>query len=177
VGGRAASVTVVAERKGELRVAQLVGGIVPIFRKGTHPAKLEEIITGLGTGEVSDVIETETGFHLVKRLPARRIQVRQILVEFEIPDETKKPLKRTREEALARAEQAHRRAQEPGSDFAALAAEYSDGPAANRGGLVDPFGRGLRSYRFEEAIFALQIGGISGVIETEVGFFIMKRIR
>lgn len=154
-----------------------LGGIFPISRKGEHPAKLEEIITGLGIGEVSAVIETETGFHIVKRLPAQRIQIRQILIEFQTPDETKEPLKRTRQEALARAEQVRRQAQESGSDFAALVAEYSDGPAAQRGGLLDPFGRGQRSYEFENAVFALEIGEISGVIEAEAAVFVVKRIR
>jgi len=153
-----------------------VGGIFPIFKPGSHPPKLEEIITGLDIGEVSAVIETETGFHIVKRLPPQKIQIRQIIIEFQAPGETGQPVKRTRREALARAEQAHRRALEPGSDFAALAAEYSEGPAANRGGLLEPFGRGLRPYKFENAIFALEVGKISGVIDTDTGVFIVKRI-
>ena len=154
-----------------------IGGIFPIFRKGTHPAKLEEIITGLGIGEFSAVIETKTGFHIVKRLPVQRILIRQILIEFSAPDETGEPRKRTRPEALARAEEVRRRALEPGSDFAALAAEYSDGPAANRGGLLDLLGRGQRSYAFENAVFALQVGEVSGAIETEADVFVAKRIR
>lgn len=154
-----------------------VGGIFPIFKRGTHPLKLEEIITGLNIGEVSAVIETETGFHIVKRLPPHRIQVRQILIEFETPGRTGDPPKRTRQAALELAGQVHRQALEPGSDFAALAAEYSEGPAANRGGLIEPFGRGLRPHEFETALFALEVGEISSVIATEVGVFIVKRIR
>jgi parvulin-like peptidyl-prolyl isomerase len=154
-----------------------VGSVFPIFKKGAHPAKLEEIIAGLGIGEVSAIIETPTGFHIVKRLPAQRIQVRQIMIEFTAPGETEEPPKRTLQEALALAEQVHRRALEPNSDFTALAAEYSEGPAVNRGGLIEPFGRGLRSYKFEEAVFSLEIGKISGVIQTEIAVFIAKRIR
>ena len=61
--------------------------------------------------------------------------------------------------------------------FAALAAEYSDGPAANRGGLSEPFGRGQRSYDFEDAVFSLQVGETSGIIETKIAVFLVKRIR
>jgi parvulin-like peptidyl-prolyl isomerase len=153
-----------------------VGGVFPVFKKGAHPLKLEEIVTGLGIGEVSAVIETKTGFHIVKRLPAQRIVIRQILIEFSAPGETGKVQKRTKPEALERAEEARRRALEPGSDFAALAAEYSDGPAASRGGLLEPLGRGLRPYEFEKAVFALKAGEISPAIETELAVFIVKRI-
>jgi len=153
------------------------GGIFPIFKKGTQPKKLEEIVAGLGIGEVSEAIETETGFHIVKRLPVHRIQIRQIKVEFKQLGETGDPQKRTRQAALERAEKILRLAKESGSDFAALAAEYSDGPAASRGGLNKPFGRGQRPYDFEKAVFSLQIGEISEIIETEAAIFIVKRIR
>jgi peptidyl-prolyl cis-trans isomerase SurA len=158
-------------------VNNYVGGVFAIFRKGTHPKQFEEIVAGLGIGEVSEIIETETGFHIVERLPVQRIQIRQIMIDFQQPGETEGPPKRTKEEALARAEKVRRLAQQPGSDFAALAAEYSDGPAANRGGLNEPFGRGLRSYEFEKAVFALDAGEISPPIETETSVFIVKRIR
>jgi NIMA-interacting peptidyl-prolyl cis-trans isomerase 1 len=153
------------------------GGIFPIFKKGAHPKKLQEIVDSLGIGEVSEIVETETGFHIVKRMPVQRIQIRQIMVEYQPPGETEGPSKRTKQEALARAEKVRRLAQEPGSDFAALAAEYSDGPAANRGGLSEPFGRGQRSYDFEDAVFSLQVGEISGIIETKIAVFLVKRIR
>lgn len=153
------------------------GGVFPIFKEGVHPEKFEEIVAGLGISEVSEIIETETGFHIVKRLPVQRIQIRQIIVEFQQSGETEGPLKRTKQEALARAEKARRLTQEPGSDFAALAAEYSDGPAANRGGLNEPFGRGMRPYSFEKAAFSLQVGEISNIIETKAAIFIVKRIR
>jgi peptidyl-prolyl cis-trans isomerase SurA len=153
------------------------GGIFPVFKKGAHPKKLQEIIDSLGIGEVSEIIETETGFHIVKRLPVHRIQIRQIKVEFQQPGETGDPQKRTKQEALARAEEVLRLAKESGRDFAALAAEYSDGPAAKRGGLNEPFGRGQRPYDIEKTVFSLQIGEISEIIETKAALFIVKRIR
>ena len=154
-----------------------VGGVFAIYKRGSHPKQLEDIVSGLEIGAVSEVIETETGFHIVKRLPVQRVQIRQIMIDFQQPGETEGQKKRTREEALARAEKVRRQAQQPGSDFAALAAEYSDGPAKNRGGLNEPFGRGLRSYEFEKAVFALKAGEISPAIESEMAVFIVKRIR
>jgi parvulin-like peptidyl-prolyl isomerase len=154
-----------------------VGGVYPIFKKGTNPPQLEEIVSGLKTSEVSKIIETETGFHIVKRLPVQRIQIRQILIEYRQPGQEAATVKRSREETRRRARQVRSLALEPDSDFAALAAEYSDGPAANRGGKNEPFGRGQRIHVFDQAAFSLEIGGISEIIEAEAGFIIIKRIR
>jgi parvulin-like peptidyl-prolyl isomerase len=151
------------------------GGVYPIFKPGTHPPELEEIVSGLRAGEVSEIIETKTGFHIVTRLPVHRIQVRQILIEHRRPGEAAH--KRSREEARRLARDVHARALTPGSDFSALARKYSDGPAADRGGENEPFGRGQRSFAFEQAAFSLKIGEISEVVEAQAGFFIVKRIR
>ncbi len=153
------------------------GGIYPIFKPGTHPPELEEIVSGLRVGAVSEIIETGTGFHIVKRLPVHRIQVRQILIEHRRPGEAADAHKRSREEARRLALEVRARAQTPGSDFSALARKYSDGPAVDRGGENEPFGRGQRSFAFEQAAFSLKIGEISPVIEAPAGFFIVKRIR
>jgi len=61
-----------------------------------------------------------------------------------------------------------------GADFAKLAQERSkDGSAAN-GGDLDFFGRGAMVAPFEEAAFALEVGAISDVVESEFGFHIIK---
>jgi parvulin-like peptidyl-prolyl isomerase len=153
------------------------GGVYSIFKKGTYPPQLEEIVYGLRVNEVSGIVETKTGFHIIKRLPVQRIQIRQILIEYRHSGEAAGAEKQNREEALRLAEKVRSLALEPGSDFAALAAEYSEGPAANRGGKNEPLGRGQRPYLFDQAVFSLGIGEISGVIDTELGFFIVKRIR
>jgi parvulin-like peptidyl-prolyl isomerase len=153
------------------------GGVYPVFKQGTQPPKLEEIVSGLRVGEISGIIETDTGFHIVKRLPVHRIQARQILIEHLQPGEAAGAKKRSREEARQLAQRVRALALKPGSDFSALAAEYSDGPAANRGGENEPFGRGQRTYAFDQAAFSLEVGEISEVVEAQVGFLIVKRIR
>lgn len=154
-----------------------IGGVYPIYKKGTNPPQLEEIVSGLQTGEVSGIVETKTGFHILKRLPVQRIQIRQILIEHRKPGQEAATLKRSKEEARLLAGKVRGLALEPDSDFAALAAEHSDGPAADRGGKNEPFGRGQRAYIFDQAAFSLEIGEISEVIEAEAGFIIIKRIR
>ena len=62
-----------------------------------------------------------------------------------------------------------------GEDFAALAKEFTEDPGSKEtGGLYEDFGRGKMVKPFEEAAFSVPVGQISGVIETEYGYHILK---
>ena len=61
-----------------------------------------------------------------------------------------------------------------GEDFATLAMEYSDDSSSEFGGELGEFQRGVMVEPFEEAAFALEPGEISGIVETEFGFHIIK---
>jgi peptidyl-prolyl cis-trans isomerase SurA len=61
-----------------------------------------------------------------------------------------------------------------GSDFAELAVQYSDDPSSESGGDLGYFGRGDLFGEFETVAFALDIGQISDVVQTGIGFHIIK---
>ena len=82
---------------------------------------------------------------------------------------------RTREEARTRAEEVLRRAR-AGEDFADLARRFSDEPGASTsGGDLGQFGHGQMVPPFERAAFALAVGAISDIVETDFGFHVIKR--
>ncbi len=61
-----------------------------------------------------------------------------------------------------------------GKDFAELAKEASVGPSGPSGGDLGFLTRGQTVAEFDEAVFALEVGGLSGVVETQFGFHIIK---
>ncbi len=61
-----------------------------------------------------------------------------------------------------------------GADFGELAREHSTDPgSAPAGGELGWFGRGVMVAPFEEAAFALAVGGISEPVETAFGFHLI----
>jgi len=61
-----------------------------------------------------------------------------------------------------------------GEEFSELAKRYSEGPTGKEGGNIGTFERGQLSKQIEEAVFALNKGGLTEVIQTKTGFEVMK---
>jgi peptidyl-prolyl cis-trans isomerase C len=62
-----------------------------------------------------------------------------------------------------------------GADFAELAKTYSEDPGSkDNGGLYENFPRGQMVKPFEDAAFSVPVGQLSGVIETQFGYHILK---
>ncbi len=59
--------------------------------------------------------------------------------------------------------------------FEELAVKFSQDPgSASKGGSLGSFGRGAMVKPFEDAVFAMQVGDISDVVESEFGYHIIR---
>jgi peptidyl-prolyl cis-trans isomerase C len=62
-----------------------------------------------------------------------------------------------------------------GEDFAKLAVANSSCPSGQSGGDLGEFGRGQMVKPFEDATFGLQVGEISGPVQTQFGYHLILR--
>jgi peptidyl-prolyl cis-trans isomerase D len=64
-----------------------------------------------------------------------------------------------------------------GANFADLAKKYSEDEGSGKnGGDLDYFGRGKMVPEFDEAVFAMQPGQLSGLVKTQFGYHIIKLV-
>ena len=63
-----------------------------------------------------------------------------------------------------------------GEKFAAIAKDVSLCPSKKRGGDLGTFGRGQMVKEFENVAFVLEKGQISGIVKTQFGYHIIKRL-
>jgi parvulin-like peptidyl-prolyl isomerase len=75
---------------------------------------------------------------------------------------------------LNEARDVRRRLQKEPRSFEVLARTLSRGPEAGQGGLMGVFARGQLPPELESASFALAPGGTSGIVETSLGFHVLR---
>lgn len=163
-------------------------------RQGWDDAKLNMYLSGQGLS-LSE-FRTQVREQLLKQRIIRRILGKRIQVtERELKDYFREKLTQSKSnfeveaahivlrapENATPAEEAALRQQateiiaraKSGEDFAALAAQYSQGPRAKEGGGLGFIRRGNLDPTLEDAFFALEPGGVAGPVRTNFGFHII----
>ncbi len=73
-----------------------------------------------------------------------------------------------------KAEEARRASLQEGTDFRELAKRISEGPAAQRGGVLGFVKKGEVFPEFEKSLFALASGKVSEPVKTRAGFHVLR---
>ncbi|KEG08819.1 peptidylprolyl isomerase [Trypanosoma grayi] len=82
----------------------------------------------------------------------------------------------TYEAALAELQEWAKKISDGQITFEEAASQRSDCGSCRSGGDLGPFGPGEMMKPFEDAVRALQVGQISGVVQTDSGLHIIKRL-
>jgi peptidyl-prolyl cis-trans isomerase SurA len=133
--------------------------------------EFEETAFSLDEGEISDIVQTQFGFHIIQLLERQgeRINVRHILIQVQPTQQDElaviEKLKKIRNNILA-----------TDTTFEEMAVQYSDDPNVqqDRGRLGVFEEGGFQIKEFETAIQNLQAGDISLPFKTDFGYHIVK---
>lgn len=112
--------------------------------------------------------EVEEIYQATKQEALEKRRLRHILITIndQFPENV-------RPAALARINKVRAQALEANADFSALAQRYSECPSALQGGSMGPLSRGTTSDPLLKSLFALEVGEISAVVESTMGFHIL----
>jgi len=104
------------------------------------------------------------------------ISAQHVLVAWKGAKGAEKNVTRSKADAKRRADEVATKAKAAGADFTALVTEYSDDPGSKaRQGSVGKFTREKMTKPFSDAAFQLQVDEVSGVVESDFGYHVIKR--
>lgn len=152
----------------------LQGGNLGWRASGRMPTIFLEALNKLKAGDVSEILRSANGFHIVKLLDKRgrsatpqvqQSRARHILIGMKngvSDDDARERLKRLRERIVG------------GADFAELAKVHSDDPSSAKGGDLGWISPGDTVPEFERTLTQLKENEISQPIQTQYGWHLVQ---
>ena len=135
--------------------------------------ELEKIAFQLQPGDVSDIIQTEKGFNILKveqfmdEYGVHEIKVRHILIAIQPSDETKNQVQ-------TKAKEVHEQLKS-GTDFEAMVQAHSDDvESKDKGGDIGSIGLNEMESSQRYGVRNLELGAISDTVQTNKGIYIFK---
>lgn len=145
-----------------------------ITANGSLPWQFEEAAYNTPIGEISPVINSGYGYHIIrpeKERPQRgEVSARHILMLTRDKNQEEKELQKAKIDSIYNIVKADT------SQFSELAIQFSEDPgSARRGGDLGWFGSGRMVAEFDSVAFALPVGGISEPFLTNYGYHIIYK--
>jgi len=146
------------------------GGILGFVSRGTLVKEFEEVAFALEEGQISDIVQTQFGFHIIQLIERQgeRINVRHILIQL-------KPTTDDEKRVIDRLNSIRQTILNGDSTFEEMAQKYSADPNIQKDlGHLGVFEEGgFQIKEFETAIKDLNPGEISQPFRTEFGYHIV----
>jgi peptidyl-prolyl cis-trans isomerase SurA len=145
------------------------GGDLGWFGRGDMVESFEKAAFDLAPGEISDIIETQYGYHIIKCTDKKGDQIRasHILFMFE-PTEEDVQLSKVRADSIYQA-------LVDGAPFDSLAMKFSDDEtSAAQGGDLGWYAADDLSAEYLNAISGLEVGQFSEPVLSSFGYHILK---
>lgn len=146
------------------------GGEEPAPAEGEQTAEDAEGAAGEDAGETA---ETEVEPTEQTEQEPQMVTASHILIAYQ--GAARATATRSQEDARQLVDELSGKIAADSISFEQAAIDYSDCPSGAQGGDLGSFGRGSMVPAFEEATFALEPGEVSGVVETEFGYHLIKR--
>lgn len=154
----------------------LEGGDMGWRSEGQLPSLVAPVVPDLEVGQPSEVLENNSGFHMVMVMEKRGGEQKQVIQQNRVRHILIRPSQAvTDAEAEATIRELARQIEEEDADFAALARQYSDDPVSGSdGGNLGWVSPGQMVPAFEEAMQEAAVGEFKGPFRSQFGWHILQ---
>ncbi len=147
------------------------GGELGYIERGDFVPEFEEVAFLLEPGEISDIVKTQFGFHIIQCIDRKgdKINVRHLLLMVQ-------PAAGDEAATEAKVKEIREMLEKPDTEFREIAKEYSDDETTRKeGGHLGLFeSENLTVKEFKDVIGGMEEGEISQPFKTKFGWHILK---
>ncbi|MEQ5815857.1 peptidylprolyl isomerase [Marinobacter sp. NFXS11] len=153
----------------------LEGGDMGWRAEGQLPSLVAPVVPELPVGEPSDVLENNSGFHLVMVMDKRGGEQQQMIQQHRVRHILVRPSEATTDSQAETTIRDLYQQLQNGASFSALAREFSDDPVSGSdGGNLGWVSPGQMVPAFEQAMLDADIGELRGPFRSQFGWHILQ---